>query len=116
MPHRHYDLDEVLALAESGMSAVEIIEDLGLSVGERAIQKTVRKFIGPRPQRPQAVVRDKLRRRIVALMIARGLNERFCNICDKYSPFPCSIREMKADDNLESLCFVCRHCRRAGDV
>lgn len=115
MPRRHYDLDEVLALAESGKTASEIIEELGLSVGERAIQKTVNKYLGPRPKRAPAVAGDPIRRRVVAWMVESGLNEHYCFQCEKFSAFPCSIRELKRDDDLGSLTFVCRRCVRPGD-
>lgn len=115
MPRRHYDLDEVLALAESGKCAAEIIEDLQLSVGERAIQKTVNKFLGPRPTRAPAVEDDPLRRRVVAWMVANGLDDHFCLQCEKWSAWACSIRQLKRDDDLGSLVFVCRHCAAPGD-
>lgn len=116
MPRRHYDLDEVCALAEAGKTASEIVEELGLSVGERAVQKAVNKFLGPRPQRAPAMSGDRLRRRVVAYMIANGLDEHYCYECEKWSVRPCSIRELKQDDELGSLVFVCRHCVRPGDV
>jgi hypothetical protein len=116
MPRRHYDLDEVLALAEAGRTAAEIIEELGLLVGERAIQKTVNKFLGPRPQRAPALSGDRLRRRVIAWMVASGLDDHYCFQCEKWSAWPCSIRELKQDDDLGSLVFVCRHCVRPGDV
>lgn len=116
MPRRHYDLDEVLALAEAGQTAAEIVEELGLMVGERAIQKTVNKFLGPRPQRAPAIVGDPLRRRVVAWMVASGLDDHYCFQCEKWQPWPCSIRELKRDNDLGSLTFVCRHCVRAGDI
>lgn len=116
MPRRHYDLDEVLALAEAGKTAAEIVEELGLMVGERAIQKTVNKFLGPRPKRAPAVVGDPLRRRVVAWMVASGLNDHYCFQCEKWSARPCSIRELKRNNDLGSLAFVCRHCVRAGDI
>lgn len=115
MPRRHYDLDEVLALAEAGKCAAEIVEELGLSVGERAIQKTVNKFLGPRPKRAPALLGDRLRRRVVAWMVDSGLNEHVCFECEKFSAPPCSIRELRQDDDLGTLVFVCRHCVRAGD-
>lgn len=116
MPRRHYDLEEVLALAQSGKVASEIVEELGLTVTERAIQKAVNKYLGPRPPRPKAVAGDRLRRRVVAWMVANGLDEHYCFQCQKWSAFPCSIRELRKDDDLGSLAFVCRHCTRAGDV
>lgn len=116
MPRRHYDLDEVLAHAEAGMVAAEIIETLGLTVTERAIQKAVNKYLGPRPKRAPAVAGDRLRRRVVAWMVASGLDEHYCAACNRWSAFPCSIRELRQDDELGSLVFVCRHCVRPGDV
>ncbi|WP_192378771.1 hypothetical protein [Rhodococcus rhodochrous] len=116
MPRRHYDLDEVLALAESGKVAAEIIEELGLTVGERAIQKAVNKYLGPLPKRAPALAGDRLRRRVVAWMVESGLDEHYCAACNQWSAYPCSIRELRQDDDLGSLVFVCRHCVRPGDV
>lgn len=116
MPRRHYDLDEVLALAEAGKTASEIVEDLGLIVGERAVQKAVNKFLGPLPKRAPAVEGDRLRRRVVAWMVASGLDDHYCFHCEKWSAWPCSIRELKRDDDLGSLVFVCRRCVRPGDA
>ncbi|MDI9934728.1 hypothetical protein QM806_04565 [Rhodococcus sp. IEGM 1351] len=114
MPRRHYDLDEVLALAEAGKTAAEIVEELGLPVGERAIQKAINKFVGPLPKRP-AARSDKMRPRVVAWMVAHGLNEKVCCVCFKPSVFDMYLRELKRDDELGSLIFVCRHCKRVGD-
>lgn len=115
MPRRHYDLDEVLAYAESGKTASEIVEFLGLPVGERAIQKAINKYLGPLPKRPPARA-DKIRGRVIAWMVANGLNDKVCCVCLKMSMFPMYIRELKQDDDLGSLIFVCRHCKRPGDV
>lgn len=115
MPRRHYDLDEVLALAEAGKTAAEIVEELCLTVGERAIQKAINKFVGPLPKRPPAKP-DMLRRCVVAEMVARGLVANVCCVCYKFSAYPMYIRGLKRDDDIGSLIFVCRHCKRPGDV
>lgn len=117
MPRRRYDLDEVLAYAQRSErpTAAEIVEYFGLDVTPRAISKAINKYLGPRPKRPLAVAGDPMRRRIVAWMIESGLNEHYCGECAKWSAWPCSIRELRKDDNLGSLGFVCRNCVRAGD-
>jgi hypothetical protein len=115
MPRRRYNLDEVLYLAEHGLVASEIIEKLGLTVGERTIQKAVRKFLGAQPKRP-AARGDALRRRVVAWMIDSGLDEHVCSVCFRWSGEPCYIHELRRDDDLGTLVFVCRRCKRPGDL
>lgn len=116
---RVFDLDELLAIAETGdwRTVPELMEQAGIPREHlRTVQKTVNKYFGPRPPRPKAVAGDRLRRRVVAWMVANGLDEHYCFQCQKWSAFPCSIRELRQDDELGSLAFVCRHCTRAGDL
>lgn len=116
MRHRSYDLDEVLALASAGLSAAEIIEDLHLKVGERAIQKQVAKHLGHRPTKQTVEAYDPVRSRVVAYMVSHGLDERYCSECQKRTLYKCAIRELGRDDSLDSLVFVCRHCATVADV
>lgn len=114
MPRRHYDLDEVCALAESGKTAHEIVEDLGLSVTPRAVQKAVNKFVGPLPKRPPARG-DRLRDVVVREMIESGLDEHYC-VNGHFSAFRCYIRQLVRDGRIDTCVFVCRHCKQAGDL
>lgn len=115
MRHRNYDLDEVLALAASGLSAADIIEDLGLRVGARAIQKQVAKHMGHRPTKASVERYDPVRSRVVAYMVSQGLEPRYCSSCQKPTIYRCAIRELRRDESLDSLVFVCRHCATAAD-
>lgn len=115
MRRRRYDLDEVLALASAGLCASEIIEDLGLTVGERTIQKQVARYLGHRPTKAMLEAYDPLRSRVVAYMVAQGLDERYCSSCFTSTLYKCAIRALKSDDSLDSLVFVCRHCATAAD-
>lgn len=97
------------------MCASEIIEDLGLTVGERAIQKAINRYLGPRPSRPPA--NDSLRRRVVAHMVnVNHLNPQVCYECGKFRASEPYIRALRQDDSLDSLVFVARCCKRAGDL
>lgn len=115
MRHRSYDLEEVLRLAGDGYSAAQIIERLGLSVGERAIQKQVSKHFGKRPTRQTVEAYDPVRSRVVAYMVSQGLDERYCSMCYTRTLYKCAIRELRRDDSLDSLVFVCRHCATIAD-
>lgn len=117
MPHRHYDLDELLAYIQSdeNHSAADAVEHFGLTVTPRAIQKAVNRYLGPLPKRASAVRRDKLRRRVVAWMVASGLRADYCYLCGRPS-HTVYIRELRQDDDLGSLVFVCHRCKRPGDV
>lgn len=112
MPRRHYDLDEVLAFAESGKSAPEIIELLGLNVTPRAIQKTVNRYLGPRPVRRPA--QHALVGPVRRYMEAQGLDARYCALCCRHTFDLCFIRALAPD--LDSCIFVCGRCKRPGDV
>ena len=115
MRYRSYDLDEVLALAEAGHSAAEIIEDLSLKVGERTIQKQVSKYLGHRPTKLTIETYDPIRSRVVAYMVAQGLDERYCSVCLKRTLYKCAIRALRRSDSLDDLVFVCRHCATVAD-
>lgn len=115
MRRPNYDINELITCAEAGLSAAEIIEQLGLKVGERAVQRAVRKYVGPRPTRSYATREDPLRRRVVAWMTESGLSPRYCFQCNRVSLRPPYIRQLKHDDDLGTLAFVCHRCKRAGD-
>lgn len=115
MPLRHYDLDEVLAYYQSdpNISATDVVEHFGLDVTPRAIQKAVNRYLGARPRRPP-VGRDRLRAAVVIWMEGSGLDPHYC-LNGHYSAFDCSIRFLKPED-LSSAVFVCRQCKRSGDI
>ncbi len=115
MRYRNYSLDEVLALAATGLSAAEIIEEIGLKVGERTIQKQVAKHLGHRPTKATLERYDPIRTRVAAYMVSQGLDERYCFVCEKRTLYKCAIRELDRSDSLDSLVFVCRHCATAAD-
>lgn len=115
MRYPSYDLDEVLALAASGCSASEIIEQLGLKVGERTIQKQVTKHLGRRPTKQTVEAYDPVRSRVVAYMVSQGLDPYYCMYCEKRTLYKCAIRELRRSDSLDDLVFVCRHCATVAD-
>lgn len=115
MRHRSYDLDEVLALAAAGLPAAAIVEEIGLKVGERTIQKQVAKHLGHRPTKATLEAYDPLRSRVAAYMVSQGLDERYCSSCLKCTYYKCAIRSLRDDESLDSLVFVCRHCATAAD-
>jgi hypothetical protein len=115
MRYRTFDGDEVLAYAQAGYSAPRIIETLGLSVGERTIQKYVAAHFGHRPTIKSVEAYDPVRSRVVAYMVANGLNEYYCSNCHRRSSYKGSIRELRQSDSLDDLVFVCRHCSTVAD-
>jgi hypothetical protein len=115
MRYRTFDADEVLAYAQAGYSAPRIIETLGLSVGERTIQKFVAANFGRRPTIKSVEAYDPVRSRVVAYMVSQGLSEYYCSNCHRRSSYKGSIRELRRDDSLDSLVFVCRHCSSVAD-
>lgn len=116
MKRPNYDIDELIMCAEAGLSAAETIEQLGLKVGERAVQRAIRKYVGPRPVNSYKTRDDPLRRRVIAWMEANGLDRRYCLACGRLTARPPYIRELKFDDDLGTLAFVCNRCKRAGDL
>lgn len=115
MRYRTFDGDEVLAYAQAGYSAPRIIETLGLSVGERAIQKFVAAHLGHRPTIKSIEQYDPVRSRVAAYMVSQGLDERYCSSCHRRSSYKCAIRELSRDSSLDSLVFVCRRCATVAD-
>lgn len=115
MRYRTFDGEEVLAYAQAGYSAPRIIETLGLSVGERAIQKYVAANLGHRPTIKSIERYDPVRSRVAAYMVAQGLDERYCSNCHRRSSYKCAIRELSRDDSLDALVFVCRRCATVAD-
>ena len=115
-----FDLDELLAFWETGeyRTAPELMEAIGIPEEHlRAVRAAINRNFGPRPKRLNAAVRnDKLRRRVVAAMIATGLDPHRCHACPRTTVRPMYIRETAQDDEISSLVFVCRDCKRAGEV
>lgn len=112
---RSYDLDEVLAYAAAGLSAAAIVEELGLKVGERTIQKAVAKHLGHRPTKASLQRYDPIRSRVAAYMVTQGHDPRRCSACDRFTIYPLAIREVRRSDSLDDLVFVCRHCATPAD-
>lgn len=62
----------------AGKTACEIVEFRGLPVGsERRIRRST--DLGPLPKRPPARA-DKMRGRVIAWMVANGLNDKVCSV------------------------------------
>jgi hypothetical protein len=112
----NYDIDELLAYAQRGDSAREIIENLGLSLSERQVQRIVSSRLGRRPTRQSVSKPDILRDRVVILLERQGKNPRHCSSCGRYSIRGGAIRAVNADLTLDSLVFVCLGCATPGDV
>jgi hypothetical protein len=93
--------------------ALMVKEILGLEETPRTIQRWYGRVYGPRPTRRDLERHDVLRTRVVALMIAGGLNERYC-VEGHWSFHPCLIRELKRDSEIGSLAFVCTKRARPG--
>jgi hypothetical protein len=113
---RGFDLDELLATWQSGdfETATEVAHHLGIDHKYlRSVQENIAKYFGPRPKRPPAKP-DPLRDVVVREMVARGLDENYC-FKGHYSGFRCLIRQLVRDGGLDTLVFVCRRCKRAGD-
>lgn len=112
---RNYDIDELIAFAESGDSARVIIEKLGLTISERQVQRLVASRLGRRPTRYAIRKPDTLRDRVVAYMEAQGLSRYYCSECHRLRAEPGFIRALNRDLSLDVLVFVCRHCSVASD-
>lgn len=113
---RNYDLDELLAFAQRGDSALQIIETLGLSITGRRVQQIIRQHLGPRPTRKSVREPNVVREAVVAYMESCGLNPRHCSNCGKVQVRGGAIRSLSATPSLDSLVFVCIDCATPGDV
>jgi len=113
---QNYDLDELLAFAQRGDSASKIVEDLGLPITPRQVQRLVSKYLGKRPTRQSIRKPDILRERVVAYMESQGLNPRHCSACGRVQVRGGAIRAVNADLSLDALVFVCVKCATPGDV
>jgi hypothetical protein len=113
---RNYDIDELVAFAQSGDSAREIVEKLGLTISERQVQRLVARRLGRRPTRQAIRKPDVLRSRVVAYMESRDLDQYYCSECHNRRLEPGFIRALNRDPSLDVLVFVCRHCSVASDV
>lgn len=109
-------LPDVLNLARQGYPAWMIVERLGLPRSERTVQRWINQHLGSLPTKRAVARRDPLRSRVVAAMVAGGLNEHYCYVCQRLSLGPCLIRELARDLDVGSLAFVCRKCARPGDL
>lgn len=115
MTSRKYDPDEVLAFGAAGYSAAAIIEQLGLNVSERTIQRFLAAHFGKRPTLKSVRRYDPVRARVVAWMVACGLNEHYCSACGRATGRPCMIRELRRSADLGDLVFVCYRCATIAD-
>jgi hypothetical protein len=112
-----FDHDELRAYWSSGryQYATELMEAMGIpDEHRRAVQRAINRYFGPQPRR--VVRNDVLRRRVIAEMVARGLDPHRCHACSRVTTMPMYLRELAQDDAIGSLVFVCRRCKRAGDV
>lgn len=115
---RHYDIQEILDLAsdpEHPRAAWEIKEELGLPVSVRRVQQIVKAHLGSRPSRRTIQRRDVLRSRVVAYMESQGLSKYYCYL-GHVVLHECAIRELRRDDDLGSLVFVCSRHATVADV
>lgn len=95
--------------------AATVIEMMGLHVEPRTVQRWARQVLGAPVTRRQLRRHDPLRTRVVALMVADGLDEKYCSACQRMSFHPCLIRELRRDRDIGSLVFVCSKCAGPGD-
>ncbi|MET4003894.1 hypothetical protein ABIB48_002632 [Arthrobacter sp. UYCu511] len=92
-----------------------IKEELGSERSVRRIQEVINQNLGRRPSR-QAIRRsDMLRDRVVAAMEAGGLSRYYCGSCQRRCLEELFIHQLRQDDRIESLIFVCRNCSGPGD-
>lgn len=99
---------EALELASQGMTADFIKAELSIPRSRRTVQRWIHQAYGTRPSRRSVTARNPLRDRVVAYMEASGLDEHYCYLGHR-SVRPCAIRELRKDDDLGSLVFVCEH-------
>lgn len=107
MRYRSYDIDEVLAYAAQGLSAAQIIEELGLSVGERTIQRIVVAHFGHRPTYKSIERDDPIRSAVVKAMIAQGCDPHQCSRCGRSTLMPLAIHATCREPEVKDLVFVC---------
>lgn len=117
MRYRSYDIDTVLAYAARGLTAVEIIDELGLTVSERTIQSVVSRHFGRRPTLKSLRRDDPLRSVVVKLMVAAGRDPHVCSECGRQTTRPLAIRATCRDPDVNDLVFVCvTSCATVADV
>ena len=111
----HYDIDDILYLAQRGISAAAIQEDLGLRISVRQVQRLISSRLGHRPSKLAVSRPDPLRAAVMAYMETQGFDRRVCNVCFKHKREPCMIRCVSREPSLGSFIFVCRKDSVAGD-
>jgi hypothetical protein len=111
-----YDIDEIVSLAQQGLSAAAIKDELWLPISERQVQRLVRSRLGARPTRRSIAKPDVLRSRVAAYMKAQGLDPHYCALCNRWRFAEGFIHALNADQTLDVLVFVCQHCSVPGDV
>lgn len=103
-----------LATGDERMPAWMIKERLGSRLSVRRIQEIVHDYVGPRPLKPKV---DSLRSRVIAHMVnVNDLHPHVCYLCGKFNGGDMYIRALRRDDSLDSLVFVGKCHRRAGDL
>lgn len=112
----HYEISEIIELAEKGRSASFIKERLALRISVRQVQRLVSDRLGRRPSRQAIVRRDVLRSRVVSYMESQGLHRFYCSVHQHPTIEPCFIRELSKDESLDSIVFVCRQGSTVADV
>lgn len=112
-----YDEDEriiELAMQLPRKPAWMIKEEIGSQRSVRRIQEIIHEHLGKRPPREVLLKRDILRDRIVASMEEAGLLKNYCTVCERWFGTPLYIQELRQDNAIESLTFVCRNCAGPG--
>lgn len=117
---RGYDLQELQAAWESDnfTTAPEVMEFLGIPAEHlRGVQAQIRRLYGRRPKAASKLRQDVLRRRVVRYLVDQcGLRSDYCFQCQTYAGTDTYLRELRQGDDLGSLVFVCKRCKRAGDI
>ncbi|MFB6518606.1 hypothetical protein [Streptomyces sp. NPDC056401] len=98
------DYPDIIELAEQGLSAALIKEQLGLRISVRRVQQIVHDRLGTRPTRRSIERRNPLREAVVSYMEEGGLNRYYCHEGHR-TVRPCAIRALGRD--LDSFVFVC---------
>jgi hypothetical protein len=106
---------QALELASTGVPADFIKAELGIPRSLRTVQRWINQVHGTRPSRRSIERRDILRSRVAAYMVAHGLDPYYC-IEGHRTVRPCAIRELRRDDDLGSLVFVCDRHATVADV
>lgn len=111
--HDHYNISDIVELAEQGMTAAFIKEELGLGISVRQVQRLIHDRLGRRPSRRSIERRDPLRDAVVGYMESHGLSRYYCYMGHR-TIRPCALRQLGCD--IDSLVFVCDREATVADV